>query len=562
MLLLLLPAVVFAAPLDVPGNPGYPPPLTTERDPGKGCCSTAGQVGRDVDAYTDAIAYFTDETVNLKIHIPARAIGFVVKIFRLGDDVSSLKVLHKGRGKRTYQIQRSDPTQPCPRGLYVGPQLADVVTEPTRGWESDLKWCDSYRFKLSDAHITSPGIYAAAITQLLDKGKLDDTFVVPIVVRGSRNVRPGIRYMASTVTWQAYNAWGGGGIYAQPDKERELFSNGDPLPGFTSTTHRPNLTTNVIRGPDHVAGGAAAIANWLRDHKYKFQIITDQDFHFDGTAMSGADTLILGPHPEYWSDEMYANLEGFIRRGGSILYLGGNGLYRTVRLNRDGGIQYMDYRERDGRGCVGRLLGVQGDPTHANWLIEKSSGKTHCAPANEDTRTKDFEWIWAGISKRRRASLGENTTYHVCAGGNPSGAFGHEVDRTNKYCLFEFGDSNVPYRNIVASAVNYSKGPSGMEVATTKDDTDPTKKTHELSEVVYNELREEFKRKKSDLKRKGAGVFSVGSIAFVGSLQAEPAVGCMVRNVLDRVGHPPSPEIRWNCDASALGGSGPVRQAH
>jgi hypothetical protein len=49
-----------------------------------------------------------------------------------------------------------------------------------------------------------------------------------------------------------------------------------------------------------------------------------------GTGTGQYDLLILTTHPEYWSTQMYDNLKLFLDRGGSLIYLGGNGIFEST----------------------------------------------------------------------------------------------------------------------------------------------------------------------------------------------------------------------------------------
>ena len=43
--------------------------------------------------------------------------------------------------------------------------------------------------------------------------------------------------------------------------------------------------------------------------------------------------IVTGSHPEYWSTAMLDALEAFQRRGGRLMYLGGNGFYWRVAFS-------------------------------------------------------------------------------------------------------------------------------------------------------------------------------------------------------------------------------------
>lgn len=62
-----------------------------------------------------------------------------------------------------------------------------------------------------------------------------------------------------------------------------------------------------------------------------YDVLTDHDLHLRGaSALTGYDCVIAGSHPEYPSLESFNAYEDFAKRGGNIVYTGGNGFY--VRL--------------------------------------------------------------------------------------------------------------------------------------------------------------------------------------------------------------------------------------
>lgn len=59
-----------------------------------------------------------------------------------------------------------------------------------------------------------------------------------------------------------------------------------------------------------------------------YDILTDHDLHLRGSsALIGYDCVIAGSHPEYPSLESLNAYEDFAKRGGNIMYTGGNGFY-------------------------------------------------------------------------------------------------------------------------------------------------------------------------------------------------------------------------------------------
>lgn len=100
---------------------------------------------------------------------------------------------------------------------------------------------------------------------------------------------------------------------------------------------KPNLT---IR-PDHMAAGVAAgkggirdfsedlcLVDWLEVKGFQFDVITDEDLHAEGVdLLAPYEVVLTGAHPEYWSGQMLDGLELYLKRGGRLMYLGGNGFY-------------------------------------------------------------------------------------------------------------------------------------------------------------------------------------------------------------------------------------------
>jgi N,N-dimethylformamidase len=70
------------------------------------------------------------------------------------------------------------------------------------------------------------------------------------------------------------------------------------------------------------------IADWLEHIDCAYDVITDEDLHREGAALlSPYRVVITGSHPEYASRDMLNALEVYLKRGGRLMYLGGNGFY-------------------------------------------------------------------------------------------------------------------------------------------------------------------------------------------------------------------------------------------
>jgi N,N-dimethylformamidase len=91
------------------------------------------------------------------------------------------------------------------------------------------------------------------------------------------------------------------------------------------------------------------IVDWLDRSGLSFDVVTDDDLHKEGLDLIRPYRVLLtGSHPEYDSLAMLDALDGWVRGGGRLMYMGGNGFYWRVAYHptRDGIIEVR--RSEDG----------------------------------------------------------------------------------------------------------------------------------------------------------------------------------------------------------------------
>ncbi len=70
------------------------------------------------------------------------------------------------------------------------------------------------------------------------------------------------------------------------------------------------------------------LLEWMDRRGLDCDVVTDEDLHLRGhEAIGGYQALITGSHPEYYSAAMLDAVTDYLRQGGKLLYLGGNGFY-------------------------------------------------------------------------------------------------------------------------------------------------------------------------------------------------------------------------------------------
>lgn len=240
-----------------------------------------------------------------------------------------------------------------------------------------------------------------------------------------------------------------------------------------------------------------------------YDVITDHDLHIRGVdALAPYDTMITGCHPEYPTIQSYSAYEAFARRGGSIMYLGGNGFYwvsaldtaRPWRLEvRRGDQGVRSYALPGGdrfhslTGQLGGLWMSRGRSSHGLFGVSFNGEGTgpgvpfKRTPASHDPR---FAWMFESMP----SSFLEDGIFG--ANGLGGGASGDEVD---SYSILRGSPAAA---TIIATSTGH---PDAFGIAP-ECTTFPIIKTlgsqtNEIrSDIVYYETQA------------GGAVFSVGSI--------------------------------------------------
>jgi hypothetical protein len=196
-----------------------------------------------------------------------------------------------------------------------------------------VNWPESFALTVPEGW--GSGLYAARCTD-----QSGERFYVPFVVRGTTEERP-FAVLANTNTWNAYNVWGGQCKYVAPLPKVIPFERPHPALAPGPLPKNPD-GSEVVGHSLHLLRAELWVLGWLESlgEKYAYDLFTDLDLHkgIDRLA-TGAPrpykAVILNTHPEYWTRAMYCALEAYRSRGGSVLYLGGNGLYEQVEFEGD-----------------------------------------------------------------------------------------------------------------------------------------------------------------------------------------------------------------------------------
>jgi hypothetical protein len=394
-----------------------------------------------LEGYLNKPSYFPGETVNIFAHVPGNK--FDLTITDLAEKADRLLLEKKG----------------LPGSKQHFNKYAAI---------DGTKWKKTAEFKIPTDWTS--GIYNIQLSDKMSK------YNIPLVIKCKTNCSD-ILVLANTNTWQAYNPWGMASFYEYKikDKLKKKISN-------IISFKRPNRVSDPFKGKHHLLKGELKLIRWFKEKNIRFDMITDDDLHSDAEVLKNTRFFVLNRHPEYWSANMLNATNLFLKRGGSLLNLGGNtAFYRAEKT----GDQLESRKDLSFHSHLGREGGSWDSLNRrpAAWLgvgYTRQGFNTY-APYKITTNTHRF---FRGLSIEQGTVFGKGDSTH-------KGASGHETDEATPY--------SPPNLVTLAKGEN-PKGGGGW--------------------IVYYD-------------HPGGGfVFSVGSIVFSDCLSRDPVCDGLVENAL------------------------------
>lgn len=252
--------------------------------------------------------------------------------------------------------------------------------------------------------------------------------------------------------------------------------------------------------------------NFLEQEGVPYEVLTDHDLHARGaSALEGFNTVITGSHPEYPTYESFNAYNNFARRGGNLMYLGGNGFYWVSAVDAEGGHPHrLEVRRGDvgvrsfglpggehvlstngGRGGLWRSRGMGCNTLFGIGFCGQGTSPGVPFRRTEAAMDAKFSWMFDGVDGDL---LGE------CGFGG--GASGDEIDR------FDIENGSPNDALTLATSTGHD---DGYAIA-----------VEDLTYPALETLGTQTNRVRSDIVyyvgAGGGGVFSVGSINWNCSL--------------------------------------------
>jgi hypothetical protein len=342
-------------------------------------------------------------------------------------------------------------------------------------------------------------------------------FSFPWVIAPARPTAP-VAVLASTINWNAYNAFGGRSNYINADAlpPTPIVNSRAELSRYTSAEFgtwgfpdyaplsfdRPEPFNDIAfdeRITDPIEGRQAChlgpaewrLLGWLEREGFPYDFYAENQLDNWTLDLSKYRVLVLSVHPEYWTRRMYDRVKRWVfHEGGRLMYLAGNGLNCEVELTGDAmlvrngsitslwpaGMGGYDSRFAVRHESEANLLGVVFTP----------AGAMTGAPYRV---LQPDHWAFAGTGLRAGDTFGERCLHQRC----PGGASGHETDKVS---------ASSP-KNVLRLAKGLNPDDGGAEM------------------VVFD-------------TPSGGLVFSAGSISYPAALPVDEQVSRITANVLRR----------------------------
>jgi N,N-dimethylformamidase len=410
-----------------------------------------------------------------------------------------------------------------------GPRATMQITPDGDYTQTGVNW---NKTGYGSAHHTQfvTGPERSGLYYLHAKGeKSGEFFSFPWVVAPAKPSAP-IAVLASTNTWLAYNNFGGRSNYINahrlpdapvvnarqdlirytmpgsfnvwgfPDDEYLPLSFERPEPGNIVREHEEVTDPITGRLPCGMAPAEWRLLGWMEREGFAYDYYSEAQLHDGELDLDAYKILVLSVHPEYWSRRMYQRVKEWVhRRGGKLMYLGGNGLNCEVEFLGDDRLRFMTHLAPSTGGALGMPHpddpSVYLDSRMARTLESEASllgvvcTETGIMTAAPYRVVKADHWIFAGTGLRDGDLFGQTSLQERIHGG----ASGHETDKRSPH--------SPPGTVLLAKGINPEEG--GSEIVTYETPS-------------------------------GGAVFSVGSITYVPCVLVDDAVSRITSNVIRR----------------------------
>ena len=260
-----------------------------------------------IEGYASRTSVRAGEEITFQVSTNPAA-GFTLDVYRLG--------YYGGMGGRLMRQMGPFPGRVQPDPQVGGQRLRDCAWEP----------CATLRIP----HDWLSGVYVGKLTEL--SGGVQ-SYVV-FIVRDDR--KADFLFQCSDHTWQAYNRWPDH-FSLYDDGQNEWYWGGGVKVGFNRPYGRycQIFDAPLSQGSGEFLLWEFPIAYWLEQHGYDLTYISNTDTHTDPRGLLRADGFLSVGHDEYWTLDMFRNVQAAIQAGVSAAFLSGNTCCGRIQFSPD-----------------------------------------------------------------------------------------------------------------------------------------------------------------------------------------------------------------------------------
>ena len=224
------------------------------------------------------------------------------------------------------------------------------------------EWAASVKIKIPEDWVS--GVYVGKLTA---KDSGIQSYVI-FIVKDSRKCD--LLFQCSDNTWQAYNRWPSQ-FSLYDDGKNEWYWGG----GVQISYRRPyGKYCQIFDAPLSTGSGEFFLwefpfAFWLEQNGYDVSYVSNLDTHQDAKLLDRCKGFLSVGHDEYWTIEMFRNVQAAIQRGIGVGFFSGNAVCGRIEFNKE-----LTAFER---------VGVYGPPGGMRDFVNMSSLKHERPYANE-----------------------------------------------------------------------------------------------------------------------------------------------------------------------------------
>lgn len=211
-------------------------------------------------------------------------------------------------------------------GPFQGIAQADPPVGPKR--LRDCQWAPAATLRIP--RDWPSGVYLGKLTE---RRAGTQSYVIFIV----RDDRPAdFIFQCSDTTWSAYNRWPSQFSLYDDGKEQWYWGGGVQV-GFNRPYGRycQIFDAPLSQGSGEFLLWEFPIAFWLEQHGFDVTYISNLDTHADPANLLRARGFLSVGHDEYWSIQMFRNVQAAIAAGVNVAFLSGNSVCGRILFSPD-----------------------------------------------------------------------------------------------------------------------------------------------------------------------------------------------------------------------------------